>query len=112
MGIIDFSECAWGHPAQDIAFALFYLKHPWVHNHDHRSAYPALEAAFLAGYASVRRLPEGLAAAMPLFTSAKMVALLGWVLIDWTRTNLRAWGPGCVRLAIAQLRAAGDEDDD
>ena len=105
VGIIDFSECGWGHLAQDIAFALFYLKHPWVHNHDHRAAYPALEAAFLAGYASVRRLPEGLAAAMPLFTSAKMVALLGWVLIDWPRTNLRAWGPGCVRLAIAQLRA-------
>ena len=109
VGIIDFSECAWGHLAQDIAFALFYLKHPWVHNHDHRAAYPALEAAFLSGYASVRRLPEGLAAALPLFTSAKMVALLGWVLIDWPRTNLRAWGPGCVRLAIAQLRAAGEE---
>ena len=112
VGIIDFSECGWGHLAQDIAFALFYLKHPWVHNHDHRVAYPALEAAFLAGYASVRRLPEGLAAALPLFTSAKIVALLGWVLIDWPRTNLRAWGPGCVRLAIAQLRAAGEEDDD
>ena len=111
VGIIDFSECGSGHFAQDIAFALFYLKHPWVHNHDHRAAYPALEAEFLAGYASVRRLPEGLAAALPLFTSAKIVALLAWVLIDWPRTNLRAWGPGCVRLAIAQLRAAGEEAD-
>jgi Ser/Thr protein kinase RdoA (MazF antagonist) len=106
VGIIDFSDCAWGHHAQDIAYALFYLKHPWVHNHDHRAAYPALEAEFLAGYASVRELPDALAQAMPLFTTAKILSLLSWVLLDWPRTDLRAWGPHCVRLAIAQLRTA------
>ena len=103
VGIIDFSDCGLGHHADDIAKALFYLRHPWVRNHDHRPAYPALEAAFLGGYASVRPLPDGLAQAMPLFTAAKVISLLAWVLLDWPHVEQRAWGPACVRWALAWL---------
>lgn len=50
IGVIDFDDCAIGHPAQDVAITLYYLQsHP---------RFEALWAALRAGYTASRRWPS------------------------------------------------------
>jgi Ser/Thr protein kinase RdoA (MazF antagonist) len=105
VGIFDFSDCGWGHHAYDMASALNFLDHPWVGNHDHGAAVPAMKAAFLGGYAAIRPLPTDLAVSLPICTMARMFGGLRWVLCDWPQPDARQWGPGFVAQVLAHLRS-------
>lgn len=92
-GAIDFSECGYGPFALDLAAALQYLKHPVVGNHDHRPAYPRLQAALLDGYATVRPLPAHVDWQIDRLIELRMINTIEWVLYVWPRIDSRPWGP-------------------
>jgi Ser/Thr protein kinase RdoA (MazF antagonist) len=93
VGVIDFSDCAWGHYADDIASALVFLKHPWVGNFDHSRAYPRMRDAFFDGYQSVCPLPATVTAALETCFAARILLLLAYV--HEARNNV-AWVPDCL----------------
>lgn len=92
-GAIDFSECGHGHHAQDLACTLQYLRYPWVANHDHQAAYPALREHLLTGYARWRTLPPGLERQIDTYIASRMINTVQWILNYWPRVDLRPWGP-------------------
>jgi len=63
--VLDFEDMVMGYPAQDIAISLYYLRD--------RSDYPALAAAFRAGYASTRTWPSFSDSDLHTLWTARMV---------------------------------------
>lgn len=104
-GAIDFSDCGWGHRAMDLAATLQYLRHPLAGHHDHRAAYPALQAALLEGYAAERPLPPRATRQVDTLITARLFGTLAWMLDDWPALDHRAWGPGFIDGARGALRA-------
>ncbi len=49
LGVLDFDDMAWGHPMQDIAISLYYVRR--------RASYSALEAGLRKGYEKVASWP-------------------------------------------------------
>jgi len=98
-GAIDFSDCGFGPHALDLAATLQYLRFPFVHNHDHRAVFPALQQALFEGYAAHRALPVRVEHQVEVCTVARMLNTVEWVVDVWQRPDLRAWGPGLLRRA-------------
>ncbi len=103
-GAIDFTDCGLDWRAQDFASVLQYLQHPLAHNHDHRVRYPALRDALLEGYASERSLWPMAQVQTDSLLVARWLGSVAWVLDDWPRPTLRAFGPGLLR-SVPQLLA-------
>ncbi len=70
--IIDFDDCGFGWHMYDIAVALYQNRE--------ETLYEAIEDALLEGYGSERSLSDADVEALPLFTSLRAFALLGWML--------------------------------
>lgn len=98
-GAIDFSECGWGHHAQDLATVLQYIKHPVVHNHDHAPLYPRHRDALLEGYAEQRPLPPNVDRQIDAYIQARMIGTIEWVLDCWPTLDERPWGRGFLQRA-------------
>ncbi|MDT7834343.1 phosphotransferase enzyme family protein [Aquabacterium sp. OR-4] len=96
-GAIDFTDCGLDWRAQDLASVLQYLQHPLARNHDHRNRYPALRDALLAGYDTQRGLWPLAQAQTDALRVARWLGSVAWVLDDWPRPTLRAFGPGLLR---------------
>ncbi len=107
-GAIDFSDAGFGHHAQDLASTLQYLRHPWVGNHDHGAAYPALQAQLLEGYARWRPLPPQVEQQVDVYIGLRMLNTVEWVLDQWPRLDLRPWGPGFLERVPLALRVWAD----
>ncbi|MEL7013709.1 MAG: phosphotransferase [Pseudomonadota bacterium] len=69
--LIDFDDCGWGWFLYDFAAAISFLED------DPRI--PALKAAWLRGYRSLRALSEEDAAEMDSFIMLRRIALLAWI---------------------------------
>jgi Ser/Thr protein kinase RdoA (MazF antagonist) len=82
---IDFDDAGWGHYVGDLAAPLEAL--------EGRPDYPALRAALLAGYRSVRPLPAAQEAHLPAFLAVRRLVLLGWLLDNRAHPGFRAWAP-------------------
>jgi len=93
VGAIDFSDCAWGHYADDIASALVFLQHPFVGNFDHAHHYDSLRDAFLEGYDAIRPLPPHLASTLATYFAARIFLL--WTYVHEASATV-SWVPGCV----------------
>jgi Ser/Thr protein kinase RdoA (MazF antagonist) len=93
VGVIDFSDCAWGHYADDIASVLVFLRHPFVGNFDHTRQYPALRDGFLAGYEEHFRLPARLDALLTTYFAARI--FLVWAYVHEASAFV-SWVPECV----------------
>ena len=104
-GAIDFSDCGLGHHAQDLAATLQYLRHPWVSNHDPGSAYPAMEAQLLEGYAHRRCLPANASVQIDLFIACRKLNTVEWILDQWPRVDHRPWGPAFLNRVGTALAA-------
>lgn len=101
VGVIDFSDCAWGHYADDIASALVFLKHPWVGNFDHSAEFERLQDAFFEGYQSIRSLPSTLEAMLDTYFAARIFLLLAYV--HEARDHV-SWVAECVARSQEYLR--------
>ncbi|HEX8221103.1 MAG TPA: phosphotransferase [Chloroflexia bacterium] len=95
VGAIDFSDCGWGYYLYDIAIALGELKH--------RDDYPALHAAFLAGYRQVRPLSEQHEGLINTFMVARRVDLVNNIL-SWEDPFLLPWVPRFLEKSIEVLK--------
>jgi Ser/Thr protein kinase RdoA (MazF antagonist) len=93
-GAIDFSDCGLGHHAQDMASVLQYLRFPWVGNVDRSAEHPRLRDELLAGYASARPLPDQVLHQIELYTLARMITTVEWMVDQWPAPDHRPWGPG------------------
>lgn len=104
-GAIDFSDCGLGHHAQDLAAVLQYLRYPWVGNHDRSADHPRLRDELLAGYTRWRPLPDAVLCQIELYTLARMINTVEWMVDQWPTLHHRPWGPGF----LARLPAALEE---
>lgn len=67
----DFEDVMWGHPVQDVAITLFYLRE--------REDYRALRAAFEAGYTERRAWPETYPGEIDRFVAARDLMFTNFV---------------------------------
>jgi len=93
VGAIDFSDCAWGHYADDIASVLVFLKHPFAGNADHSAVYGELQDAFFAGYRESRPLPSHLESSLETYFAARILLLLAYV---HQAVDTVPWVPECI----------------
>jgi Ser/Thr protein kinase RdoA (MazF antagonist) len=93
VGVIDFSDCAWGHYADDMASSLVFLKHPWVGNFDHSAQYGRLRDAFFDGYQLARSVPRNLEAMLETYFAARILLLFAYV--HAARDHV-PWVPACL----------------
>lgn len=94
-GAIDFTDSGWGFMAQDLAGVLQFVKHPLTPADAHLGAnYLQLHDALLAGYASLRPLPQSLREQIEPLVTLRMLHTLQWMVDDWPAPDHRAWGPG------------------
>ena len=93
VGVIDFSDCAWGHYADDIASALVFLKYPWAGNVDHSDQYERLRDAFFEGYQAVQPLPRNVEAMLEIYFAARILLLFAYV--HEARDHV-TWVPECL----------------
>lgn len=105
VGAVDFSDCAWGHWADDLATALVYLQHPIVGNADHSGRYDAFRDAFLSGYAERCALPDDVERAIELYVAVRLAVLVTVVGFIPTEVDLPPWVPACLRRCVALLEA-------
>jgi Ser/Thr protein kinase RdoA (MazF antagonist) len=69
--VIDFDDCGWGWLLYDLGAALSFIEDdPRV---------PALVAAWVAGYRTVRPLPPGDEAEIPTFVMMRRLLLVAWI---------------------------------
>ena len=69
--LIDFDDCGFGWHLYDFAAAISFIEdNPQI---------PALKRAWLAGYRTVRALPEDQAAELDTFIMLRRMALLAWI---------------------------------
>ena len=92
---IDFSDCGWGYYLYDMAITLGELKH--------RDDYPALHAAFVAGYRQVRPLSEQHESLVNTFMVARRVDLVNNIL-SWEDPFLLRWVPRFLEKSIEVLK--------
>jgi Ser/Thr protein kinase RdoA (MazF antagonist) len=71
---IDFEDLMWGWPVQDIATTLYYFQS--------EAQYPALRAAFQAGYTSYSPWPERYPGEIDAFIAARGFGLANFILTD------------------------------
>jgi len=100
VGVIDFSDCARGHYADDIASVLVFLKHPIVGNFNHSASYDHLRDAFLAGYAAEQPLPLHLDHSLAVYFPARIFLLLAYV---HDASDAVAWVPDCIVQSVDYL---------
>jgi Ser/Thr protein kinase RdoA (MazF antagonist) len=91
--VIDFDDCGWGHYLFDLTVTLRELAH--------LPTYPALRAALLAGYRTIRPFPQQHEAYLETFFALRRIQLLIWVIesrdhptfrtgwADWARNDLQ-----------------------
>ena len=105
MTLIDFELCGWGPYAYDCATLRWSLRS----SGDER---PALWAAYLDGYGTVRRLTDEEAAAIPLLAAARHVWLMG-AHTTYAADAGTAWlGPGYWNHTFGRLRELVDDAAD
>ncbi|WP_019586364.1 phosphotransferase enzyme family protein [Deinococcus apachensis] len=85
---IDFDDAVFGPFPYDAAATLVHVRH--------RPDFPALRAAFLAGYASARRL-SAVWSDLDCFLVARRVWLVGWILQRAHQPGVRDWAPAYLR---------------
>ena len=88
---IDFEDLMWGWPVQDIATTLYYV--------ETERRYPALRAAFTAGYRRVAPWPERYPGEVDAFIAARALDMLNFAL-----TNHRVLGLNLPRFAARANR--------
>ncbi len=71
LAVIDFDDTAFGWHVYDIAVAL-------IHQQD-KPYFSAVRDALLAGYRTVRALPEDMVALLPMFMLIRGLAQIGWL---------------------------------
>lgn len=74
LAAIDWDDCGFGHYLYDICVMLGF---PYAR---HRDVYPALQAAFVAGYRQERALSDEHLALLPAFFAMRAVVITLWVL--------------------------------
>lgn len=94
---IDFDDCMWSYYLYDIALALRAL--------EDRENYPALRAAFLDGYRTIRRLASDAETHLDTFLAMSHVVRLVWVLEHADHLAYRNWAPTFVTRSMQKLRA-------
>ncbi|WP_179956960.1 phosphotransferase enzyme family protein [Amycolatopsis anabasis] len=95
VGAIDFDDCGHGHFAYDLAVTVSEL--------DHLPGRPALRAALLAGYRTVRPLPAEHEAAIDDFVALRRVQLLIWAVEQRHRPELRETWSATVTRGLRKL---------
>jgi Ser/Thr protein kinase RdoA (MazF antagonist) len=105
VGAIDFSDCAWGHFADDIATLLVHLQHPLMGNFDHSDRYPAFRDAFLEGYSERCTLSDRAEASIAVYVSVRIAVLVTLVAFLPEGSSPPAWVPDCLTRSVALLEA-------
>ena len=96
LAILDFDDCTWGYPVQDVGVSLFYLEyHP---------AYHDLRAAFTRGYESVRPWPEAREGQVDACIAARWFDLISLVCSSGDPSDAD-YLPGLLAKGIPQLAA-------
>jgi Ser/Thr protein kinase RdoA (MazF antagonist) len=91
--LLDFDDAGFGWHLFEIATSLYF--------HSAEPHFPQLERAMLAGYRSVRPLPESESARLPLFYALRASTYLGWVHTRHETETAREMIPTLVQLACA-----------
>ena len=107
-GAIDFSDCGWGHRAQDLAAPLQFLRHWLLDQHDHRAQAPRLQEALLRGYSEVAALPSDVERQLDLYIVARLFMSLDWILDDWPHPGHRPWRARFIEGCAQAFRAFAD----
>ncbi|TYO91234.1 phosphotransferase enzyme family protein [Oceanicella actignis] len=86
IAVIDFDDCGFGWFAYDFAAAISFIeREPWI---------PALQEAWLEGYARVAPLPPGMRRIMPAMIMLRRMLLTAWLGTHAQSDTARALGPG------------------
>ncbi len=97
LSVLDFDDCMWGYPVQDIAISMYYFQD--------LEAYPAYRRAFQEGYCSRRAWPVADPEILEALIAGRGLVLANYILmdpnpdyramaayyIDWTERQLRQW---------------------
>lgn len=103
LGVIDFDDCGFSWFMYDFAAAVSFMEHePFI---------PALQEAWLAGYASVAPVAQEDAAMMPVFLAMRRIQLTAWIASHSETPTAQAAGVaythGTLALAERYLGAHG-----
>jgi Ser/Thr protein kinase RdoA (MazF antagonist) len=92
--VIDFDDCGWGYYIYDMAVTLADIAD--------RDNFAALRQAFLTGYVWVQSLPPGYEAYITLFSAARILFILQW-LLERSHPEPWEWGEAYIRNAVGRL---------
>jgi Ser/Thr protein kinase RdoA (MazF antagonist) len=92
---IDFDDCGWGHYLYDLAVTQWYFRN--------RSNAITLNGAHLAGYREARELTPEAEALLPIFLSARTLAMACYIASRSDHPRFRRWAPEFVRQCAAEL---------
>ena len=93
---IDFDDCGWGHYLFDLNVTLREVQH--------LPTYPALRAALLHGYRTIRPLPTAHERYLPTFFALRRIQLLMWVLESRDHPAFRDDWAARARYDVQQLK--------
>ncbi|MEQ8347503.1 MAG: phosphotransferase [Sneathiellaceae bacterium] len=101
LGVIDFDDCGFGWFVYDFAAAISFLEHEPI--------VPALQEAWIAGYASVAPLSAAEIAAIPTFVMLRRLLLTAWIASHGETPTAQELGRGYTAgtLAIADSFLSG-----
>ena len=94
---LDFDDCCWGHYLYDMGLT--------VRDVELERSEPALRAALLRGYRTVRPLPPEHAALLDTFVAAVNLLRMLWVLGRAEQPTHRDWAPAFVARSLDRLRS-------
>ncbi len=103
-GVIDFSDCGWGHHMFEIAAILMYLKYPMMGNVAGDVPYNELFSGLMKGYASVRNLPENWEQTLDDFILMRIFVTLDWMVGYWPKPDYLPWGQHARSNAVEILK--------
>ena len=95
LSVLDFDDCMWGYPVQDIAISMYYFQG--------YEAYPAYRRAFQEGYCSRRPWPVEDPEILEALIGGRGLVLANYILMD-PNPDFRAMAPGFLARTEDRLR--------
>ena len=103
-GVIDFSDCGWGHYVNDMAAALVFVKYAPDWEGWSAAEYNARHDAYLEGYDSIRCLPQNLERSLSMFFAVRLFIMLDWMTYHWPSIDHFRWGSTALAKAVDVLQ--------
>jgi Ser/Thr protein kinase RdoA (MazF antagonist) len=104
VGVIDFSDCGWGHHMFEIASILMYFKYPLIGKVAGDAPYNELFSGLMEGYTGVRNLPDNWEQTLDDFILMRIFVTLDWMVGYWPKPDYLPWGQHARSSAVQILK--------